>query len=311
MFSMRRSEAMRTIIRIDQELCNGCGACETGCPEGALKIIDGKARLVGESLCDGLGACIGHCPQGAIQTIQTEAEAYDEYAVMAKIAPQGESVIHAHLAHLEHFGQDVYIKQALDYLEKHALPLPEGYSGLKARLEPKKPAFSKPCSPAVLPIKASKTPVSAQAGTTSGTPSGQSTGGKAFPEKPSAPSALSHWPVQLHLINPRTSSFSQADVVIAADCTAFALGSFHTDILKDAPLVIACPKLDSGRDIYLSKLASIISQAKSVRVVVMEVPCCSGLLRLVREARSISGRSIPIHSLVVGIDGGFVAQNSD
>jgi len=293
---------MRTIIRIDQELCNGCGACETGCPEGALKIIDGKARLVGESLCDGLGACIGHCPQGAIQTIQTEAEDYDEYAVMAKVVPQGESVILAHLAHLEHFGQDVYIKQALDYLEKHALPVPEGYSASKPVLEPKKISFSKPCSPDVRPMKAIGT---------SGTIRDKAASSTVFPEKPSAPSALSHWPVQLHLINPRTSSFNNADVVIAADCTAFALGSFHTDILKDAPLVIACPKLDSGREIYLSKLASIISQAKSVRVVVMEVPCCSGLLRLVREARTISGRSIPIHSLVIGIDGGFVARNSD
>lgn len=302
---------MRTIIRIDQELCNGCGACVTGCPEGALKIIDGKARLVGESLCDGLGACIGHCPQGAIQTIQTEAEEYDEYAVMAKIAPQGEAVILAHLAHLEHFGQDVYIKQALDYLKMHALPIPNGYSASNAALESQKISFSKTCSPAVRPMKAIGTPAPTQAGTTPERPSDKTLDWNAFPQKPSAPSTLSHWPIQLHLINPRTPSFNNADVVIAADCTAFAIGSFHNDILKDAPLVIACPKLDSGREIYLSKLASIVSQAKSVRVVVMEVPCCSGLLRLVREARTISGRSIPIHNLVVGIDGGFVAQNSD
>jgi NAD-dependent dihydropyrimidine dehydrogenase PreA subunit len=216
----------RTIIEIDQELCDGCGSCETGCPEGALKIIDGKARLVGESLCDGLGACIGRCPKEAIRVIEREAGAYDEAAGVEKATPM------------------------------------------------------------------------------------QASAGRAapFPDKPSGRSSLKNWPIQLHLANPRAPHFADADLLVAADCTAFALGSFHADIIGGRTLVIACTKLDSGRNLYLSELAAMIGQARSVSVVVMEVPCCSGLVRLAQEARSVSGAPTPIQTLVLGIDGGLVAQ---
>jgi len=229
--------AKRMIIEIDQNRCNGCGACETGCPEGALKVLSGKARLVGESLCDGLGACIGHCPQDAIRVIERDADAYDEVAVLREMLPQGADVLRAHFIHLD-----------------------------------------------------------SQRIATS------------FPDKPSGRSALKNWPIQLHLANPKAANFEGADLVIAADCTAFALGSFHADIIAGKSLVIACPKLDSGKDLYLSKLTAMLKQASAVSVVIMEVPCCSGLLKLVQEARTIAGTSKPLKVLVVGIDGGFVAQ---
>ncbi|MHB9153219.1 MAG: ATP-binding protein [Spirochaetales bacterium] len=237
--------ANRTIIEIDQGKCNGCGLCETGCPEGALKVIAGKARLVGESLCDGLGACIGRCPQDAIRFIEKDAADYDEIAVLKEILPQGAATLRAHFDHLDSHGFERFGQQ--------------------------KPfVFSKP--------------------------SGQS--------------SLKNWPIQLHLANPKAANFETADLVIAADCTAFALGSFHADIMTEKSLVIACPKLDSGKDLYVSKLSAMLKQARSVSVILMEVPCCSGLLKLAQEARTLAGSNITLNVLVVGIDGGFVAQSA-
>ncbi len=295
--------AKRTIIEIDQDTCDGCGACETGCPEGALRVLDGKARLVGESLCDGLGACIGRCSKGAIHVTEREADAYDEVAVLKEILPQGPAVLLAHFAHLDHHGQDLYLERAVNYLKSEGIAIPAGYE----RFGQKKAfAFTKPCGGGMVGfgVPTARRP--------------ESDAAQGFPEKPSGASALKNWPIQLHLANPRAPHFAGADVVVAADCTAFALGSFHADIVAGKSLVIACPKLDSGKEIYLAKLAAIIGQARSVSVVIMEVPCCSGLLRLVEEARQTAqrsaeesaGASAPIHVLVVGIDGGFVTRKT-
>ncbi|MCE1196412.1 4Fe-4S binding protein [bacterium] len=299
--------ATRTIIEIDQDRCNGCGACETGCPEGALKVIDGKARLVGESLCDGLGACIGRCPLDAIRVVEREAEGYDEIAVIKEMLPQGAAVLAAHFAHLDHHGQDLYLNIAADYLRSQNVAPPEGFDRFGAA---KAPAFFKPCGGAQSKPQARQQghahgggcPGSAER--TIARPAGASPA----PASPSGASALSNWPIQLHLANPRSPHFEGADVLIAADCTAFALGSFHADLLAGRALVIACPKLDSGKDIYLSKLTAIIGQARSVAAAIMEVPCCSGLLKLAQEARDASGADTPIEAIVVGIDGGLVAR---
>lgn len=300
--------ATRTIIEIDQERCNGCGACETGCPEGALKVIDGKARLVGESLCDGLGACIGRCPIDAIRVVEREAEGYDEIAVIEEILPQGAAVLAAHFAHLDHHGQDLYLNAAADYLRSRNIALPQGFERFGAAK--REPAFRKPCGGAhALPhgrAHGGGCPGSAER--TIARPAGTGHGIAAHPSSPSGVSALANWPIQLHLANPRSPHFEGADVLIAADCTAFALGSFHADLLSGRALVIACTKLDSGRDLYLSKLTSIIAQAGSVTVAIMEVPCCSGLAKLAQEARDASGADIPIEAIVVGIDGGLVAK---
>ncbi|MFA5851344.1 MAG: 4Fe-4S binding protein [Spirochaetales bacterium] len=259
--------ANRTIIERDQGKCNGCGLCETGCPEGALKVIAGKARLVGESLCDGLGACIGRCPQDAIRFIEKDAADYDEIAVLKEILPQGAATLRAHFDHLDSHGQDLYLSKAVEYLNAQGISIPAGFE----RFGQQKPfVFSKP--------------------------SGQS--------------SLKNWPIQLHLANPKAANFETADLVIAADCTAFALGSFHADIMTEKSLVIACPKLDSGKDLYVSKLSAMLKQARSVSVILMEVPCCSGLLKLAQEARTLAGSNITLNVLVVGIDGGFVAQSA-
>ena len=318
--------ATRTIIEIDQERCNGCGACETGCPEGALKVIDGKARLVGESLCDGLGACIGRCPIDAIRVVEREAEGYDEIAVIEEILPQGAAVLAAHFAHLDHHGQDLYLKKAAAWLHSKNLPLPKGFerflaaspapaaapAAVPAAARPSaaaapSAAFAKPCSGGC-PGTLTRSIHPVQVATTAAAAALQSAA--SFPERPSGASTLRNWPIQLHLANPRAPHFADARLLVAADCTAFSLGSFHRDFIDGRSLVIACPKLDSGRDLYVSKLSAMIAQAASVSVVIMEVPCCSGLLKLVQEARASSGAQTPIEVLIAGIDGGFIARKT-
>jgi NAD-dependent dihydropyrimidine dehydrogenase PreA subunit len=282
--------ATRQIIEIDQDRCNGCGECATGCPEGALRIIDGKARLVGESLCDGLGACIGNCPLGAIRVTRREADEYNEALVMEGIVPQGEAVLRAHLEHLDHHGQDLYLRLAAAYLQEKGLPIPAGFERFAAARSDTRERQTCPAIPST---------------TTSPRESGSP-----FPEKPTAPSALSQWPIQLHLVNPRSGQFAGAQVLLAADCTAFAMASFHADLLAGNRLLIACPKLDTGKDIYVEKLAAIMEQATSFSIVVMEVPCCSGLVKLALDARERSGRQLPLNVVVIGIEGGFVARRS-
>lgn len=280
--------AVRTIIEIDQDACDGCGACATGCPEGALKVIDGKARLVGESLCDGLGACIGKCPLGAITITEREASDYDEVRVVKEILPQGPAVLLAHFEHLDHHGQDLYLRRAVEYLLSESLPIPAGFEKFA---RPKQAAQAQGC-PGMKSHAFAPKPIAAAAA----------------PALRPAASALGNWPIQLHLANPRAPHFAGADLLIAADCTAFALGSFHGDLLRGKSLVIACPKLDSGRDIYADKLAAMIGQARSVTIAIMEVPCCSGLLKLAQDARTAAGAAVPLETVVVGIDGGFVAR---
>lgn len=270
----------RKIIAIDAEKCNGCSQCLPNCPEGALQIIDGKARLVSDLFCDGLGACIGHCPEGAIIITEREAEPYDERKVMENIVLQGSATVNAHLRHLRDHGETGYLKEALDYLREKGVP-PEGPDQPLACGCPGTMAkdFSKP------------------AATGSGS-SGQAT------------SELSHWPIQLHLISPQASSFQKADLVLAADCTAFALGSFHADYLKGKRLAIGCPKLDSGQEIYLEKLVALIDEAKinTLTLVIMEVPCCRGLLNLAQRAVAGALRKVPIKLVVVGVRGEIVAE---
>ena len=287
--------ATRDIIEIDEDKCDGCGACATGCHEGALRIIDGKARLVGESLCDGLGACIGECPRGAITVTTREAEAYDEARVMDGLAKLGGKVIAAHLEHLGSHGQDGYVREALAYMAAHNIPVPAGAGAPQAG----------ECQGGC-PDSASKrfTPLRpASAAKTTAAPGTAASG-------PAAPSALTHWPIQLHLINPRAPQFVGTDLLIAADCTAFSLGSFHSELLAGKSLVIACPKLDQGREIYVEKLATLIGSARSVTVAIMEVPCCSGLLKMVIDARQGAAKAPTIEAITLGIEGGILARRS-
>lgn len=277
----------REIIYIDDELCNGCGQCIPNCPEGALQMIDGKARLISDLFCDGLGACIGECPVGAITIEEREAEAYDERRVMENVILQGEGVIRAHLAHLNEHGEQEYLKQALAVLEEKGMEI-----GLE---EPKHSVFGG--------HQVSGCP-GAQIREFQAEPSGGNT------DLPVSPSQLRQWPVQLHLVPPSAPYFKDAEVLLAADCVAYAHGDFHRQFLGGKRLAIACPKLDSNQDIYLDKLKALIDFAgiRSLTVLTMEVPCCQGLLQLARQAAAESERKIPIQWLEVGVQGDLLQE---
>lgn len=279
-------KAKRQIIKIDEEKCDGCGLCVTGCHEGALQVIDGKARLVSDLLCDGLGACIGECPRGALKIEERPAEPYDEKKVMAGMVKHGPNTIKAHLQHLIAHGQKTFVRQALEYLREQGIsnPMEEEMTGKEH-----KHSAAEPCG--------------CPGGRTMDL-RGEACGGG---DPPGVRSQLRQWPVQLHLASPMAPYFEKADLVVAADCTAFAYGNFHNDFIKDKALVIACPKLDDGHEVYLEKLQALIEDARvnTITVVMMEVPCCGGLLSLVKKASEASSRKVPVKRVVIGIQGGI------
>jgi len=269
----------RRIINIDHEKCNGCGICVSDCPEGALQVIEGKARLVGDLLCDGLGACLKSCPEDAISVEEREAEPYDELKVLENMIPQGNGVIRAHLKHLKDHGQTEFLKQALSYLRQHEIPVDPVPDAPNARATMSHCPGSKSMA--------------------------FSSHGSEEQDEQSRPSRLTHWPIQLHLLSPSAPHYRHSDLLIAADCVAFSHADFHKDYLKGRTLAIACPKLDSNQEIYMVKLTALIDQAEveSILVMIMQVPCCSGLLRLVVEAANRAKRKVPIECLIMGIQG--------
>jgi ferredoxin len=274
----------RKIIKIDHEKCNGCGVCISDCPEGALQLIDGKARLLGDLFCDGLGACLGACPENAISVEEREAEPYDELKVLANIIPQGHNVILAHLNHLRNHGQTEYLQQALSHLHEHDIAVDSPQE------EANRPPVGHQC-PGSQTLSFNSRRDAEEDGQT-------------------GPSRLTHWPIQLHLISPLAPHYRNSDLVLAADCVAYSLADFHKDYLKDRTLAIACPKLDSNQESYGEKLTALIDQAnvKSITVMIMQVPCCSGLLRQVVEAASRAKRSVPVRCVVVGLQGEILRE---
>jgi len=287
----------RTIIKIDEELCNGCEACVQGCHEGALQMIDGKARMVSELFCDGLGACIGDCPVGAISIEEREAEPYDEIATLQRMIPKGERTIIAHLKHLKDHGETDYLKQAVSFLRTNNININfaevhnHGRVGCASKPTAKPQGAGCPGSQEI--SFANQKPAFAFASASN-----------------SSVSQLHQWPVQLHLLNPQAGYFRNADVVLAADCVPFSLPDFHNRYLAGKTLAIACPKLDSNQDVYLDKLISMIvnSQINTLTVVIMEVPCCGGLLRLAQKAVEKSGRKIPIKLAIIGVQGNVLKE---
>ena len=231
---------IRRIIRIDQEKCNGCGACAAACHEGAIAMVDGKAKLMRDDYCDGLGDCLPTCPTGAITFVEREAAAYDEQAVMEN-------------------------KQRK--MQKEGMTLPCGCPGSQSR------NIQRQDAPAVE------------------TPQAQQT------------SRLSQWPVQIKLVPTRAPYFEGAELLIAADCTAFTYADFHSRFLAGRVCLIGCPKLD-GVD-YTEKLAEILrsNNIRSVTVLRMEVPCCGGLEMAARRALEQCGRDLPWQVCTVHIDG--------
>lgn len=278
----------RTIIKIDEKLCNGCGACVTGCHEGALQLINGKAVMISELYCDGLGACIGECPVGAITLEEREAEPYNEDAVMERMVTKGEKVILAHLRHLKEHGEKVLIQQGMNSLKEHNIKIDfpqkqeKNCNGTNGNLacgcpgsmmqeikRPSMPSFSMATSPQV------------------------------------QTSELRQFPVQLHLLNPNASFLQGANLLLAADCTAFAYGGFHSRFLKGKALAIACPKLDSNIQVYIDKLTEMIDVAMidTLTVLIMEVPCCGGLIKIAQMAREQAKRNVPMKVVIITIQG--------
>lgn len=234
----------RKIVKIDQEKCNGCGLCVNSCAEGAIKIVDGKAKLISDFYCDGLGACLGSCPQDAITIEEREADPFDEDAV-----------------------------------EKHLKKTKEKPTDL-------------PCMcPGTMMKKINRD------------------NSECCSDVGEIPSELSNWPVQLKLVSPMAPYFKDADIVLAADCVAFAYANFHRKFMKDKPITIGCPKLDDGQ-FYVEKLADIIKHNKinSITVIHMEVPCCTGLTHIAENAVKLSGVDVELHDVVISIDGNIKSE---
>ena len=229
---------IRRIIHIDEDRCNGCGLCARACHEGAIGMVNGKAKLLRDDYCDGLGDFLPACPTGAITFVEREAAAYDRAAVEAK-------------------------------MQKQQSPAPGGCPGSRMHLLNQRPAAAGPDQPA----------------------------------------QLRQWPVQIKLAPLQAPYFAGADLLIAADCTAYAYGSFHRDFMSGRVTLIGCPKLDSVD--YAEKLAAILqnNDIRSLTVVRMEVPCCGGMEHAVRAALAASGKNIPLQVVTLSIQGEVLARS--
>jgi NAD-dependent dihydropyrimidine dehydrogenase PreA subunit len=328
---------IREILKIDEDKCNGCGLCIPECHEGALQIIDGKARLISELMCDGLGACIGHCPEGAMEIEMREAQPYDEVVVMEEMVKKGKNVVIAHMKHLKDHGEFPFLKQAVGFLMENQGALDfdarevisevhfyqagneAGHSNGKATSQAG--GHSKGMASAAATVLSGNShghgntmahpafslpkgggcpgsrSVSFDSPNTNET-QGQKTQDAERPE-------LTQWPVQMHLINPAAAHFRNADLLLAADCVAYSVAGFHSRFLKGKKLAIACPKLDVNREVYVDKLVSLVADARinTLTVMKMEVPCCFGIEQMAVQAVQLSGRKVPVKSVTVGIKG--------
>ncbi len=289
---------IREIVKIDESLCDGCGNCVPGCHEGALQIIDGKARLISDLMCDGLGACIGHCPQDAITIEKREAEPYDEVKVMEIMVGKGKNTVAAHMMHLKDHKEYEFLKQAVDYLKdnqekldfewKEVLRLVRDESGVKVHH-----SGGCPGSAAQSFSQGSVIPA-VQVGNLSGEEA----------------SELTHWPVQLHLANPESGHYRGSDLVLSADCVAYSVAGFHQKYLKGKTLAIACPKLDQGKEIYVEKIRSMIDHAgiNTIHLMIMQVPCCGGLRQIVEMAVAKASRKVPVKETIIGVKGDVLKE---
>jgi len=291
----------RDILKIDEELCNGCGLCVPNCHEGALQVIDGKVRLISELMCDGLGACIGHCPEGAITIETREAEPYNEVKVMEQMKVKGKNTIIAHLKHLKDHGETGFLQDGVKYLKEHRNELNFDLDellttvhnhGRKEEAHSHSHSHSGGC-PGSREMVIEKP--------------GYSSRNSEYADQPSE---LRQWPVQMHLLNPNAQYFRDADLLLAADCVAFSLGNFHSKYLKGKSLAIACPKLDHGMESYVEKLTAMIETARvnTITVMMMEVPCCGGLMQMVRAAMAKASRKVPVKAVIAGINGSILKE---
>lgn len=276
--------AIRKIIEIDEEKCNGCGLCIPNCAEGALQIIDGKAKLVKDIYCDGLGACLGHCPQDALKIIEREAEEFDEEAVEEFLRSQGKSLHENNKAQHHHDANDdcgcscssqqqmqasVVDTARVQHQHHHG----GGCPGSRAMaLKEEMTSNDTVVASGDIEIKIK--------------------------------SQLKQWPVQLTLAPVHAPYFKNADLLVTADCVPFAYPNYHLDLLKGKVVVIGCPKLDDN-NFYTNKLTEILlnNDLKSITVAYMEVPCCQGIVRAVETAVARANKKLPVHKVKIGIRG--------
>ncbi|MCG8473067.1 MAG: 4Fe-4S binding protein [Desulfobacterales bacterium] len=245
-------KVIRKIIEIDEEKCTGCGQCVPACAEGAIEIVDGKAKVIKDLLCDGLGACIGDCPEDALRLVERETDPYDEEAVHKHLAERAE-------------------KEKAD----------EG--------TPQSPAMGCGCPSSNIMSFSAPSPCQS-----ANVPKTQT----------SSVSALSHWPVQIRLIPPTAPFLKEADLLVTADCVPVSYPDLHTTFLKGRKVMLGCPKFDDAQS-YIDKFRDIFSVAniKSVTVILMEVPCCSGLPMIVKKGLELSGKNVPVEEVVISLDG--------
>lgn len=299
----------RQIIKIDEDKCTGCGDCIPNCHEGALQMIDGKARLISDLMCDGLGACIGHCPEGAIEIIEREAQPYNETIVIEEMVKKGKNTVIAHLEHLTDHKEFGFFKQGIEWMQEHRQEINFNIDEVIAKVHND------------ASVREKETPVAAHAehahhhhngggcpGSLSKSISREEISANTVTDN--IPSQLTHWPVQMHLINPAAGHFQNSDLLLAADCVAFSMGNFHQTFLKGKTLTIACPKLDTNKEIYIQKLVSLIDDAKvnTITVMKMEVPCCGGILQLAQIALQQASRKVPIKTITVSTSGEILAE---
>ncbi len=248
---------IREIVKIDEAKCDGCGLCVPSCHEGAIRMVNGKAKLSSDRLCDGIGDCLGHCPLGAITIVRREAADYDEALVAANMARQAapQAAPQAHTP-------------------VNGAPVNGGCPGSAMR------QFGQPARPAAAPAE---------------------TGSR---------SDLSHWPVQISLIPAQAPMLRGARLLVAADCVPFAYPDFHAKLLRGRTVMVGCPKLDD-LDSYVEKFTDVLrlNELQEVVVARMEVPCCTGILQAVLEARRRAGVEVAVREVVVGVQGQILLEN--
>ena len=290
---------IRDMIKIDEDKCNGCGVCVPSCHEGALQIIDGKARLISDLMCDGLGACLNHCPEDAMTIEKREAEPYDEIKVMEIMVDKGINTVVAHLKHLKEHNETAFLKQAVTWLKENESQLTFKVDDVIRQVhKPKVSVMQQGHAGGGCPGSAARSIERPTVAPVAATGNGDS------------PSELRQWPVQMHLVNPMAPYFRESDMLLAADCVAFAMGNFHSKYLNGRSLGIACPKLDSNQEAYVQKLVQMIDQAKinTLTVAIMQVPCCGGLLQQAKMAVEKASRKIPLKLAVVSIEGEILKE---
>lgn len=284
---------VRKTIEIDEELCDGCGDCVTACHEGAIQIIDMKAKVVNDSYCDGLGDCIGECPQGAITIIEREAIDFDEVAVEQHLvqlrqgAPATQIIGRGPVAKGEDTAPCGCPSTAMQYLTPPAAAARGGCPGSA--------------------VRQMNAPAQAGAGARQSAPAPTTN----IISQPIMPSQLGHWPVQLMLVPPHAPFLKGADLLICADCVPFTVPDFHFRYLTGRAIVVGCPKLDDLQH-YYDKLKEMFLEAapRSITVLRMEVPCCNGIAQAAVQARNEVAPHIPLEVETIGVQGGILGRKT-